>query len=103
VPDGPETCIYNFNTLPYRPHVHYPLGTSTEYADDDYGSGQSTNREEDKRKRVRRPVWEETVIKLSGSFTDEVVTGLIYLGITSVDSVEYSGLVQVAFHVPLRR
>jgi len=32
------------------------------------------------------------VIKLSTTFAKEVVTGLVYLGITSVDGVEYSGL-----------
>ena len=33
------------------------------------------------------------VIKLGTTFAEEVVTGLIYLIVTSVDSVEYSGLV----------
>jgi len=32
------------------------------------------------------------VIKLGTKFTEEVVTGFVYLGITGVDSVEYSGL-----------
>jgi len=32
------------------------------------------------------------VIKLGTTFAEEVVTGLVYLGITNVDSVEYSGL-----------
>lgn len=96
-PDGPKTRIYDFNTLPYRRHSNYPhhshsLGTSTEYAYDDYGSGWSIIREEDKKQWVRRPVWEETVIKPGTTFAEEVVTGLAYLEITSVDSVEYSGL-----------
>ena len=96
-PDGPKTRIYDFNTLPYRRHSNYPhhshaLGTSTEYACDDYGSGWSIIREEDKKQWVRRPVWEETVIKPGTTFAEEVVTGLAYLEITSVDSVEYSGL-----------
>jgi len=33
------------------------------------------------------------VIKLGTTVAEEVVTGLIYLGVTSVDRVEYSGLV----------
>ena len=32
------------------------------------------------------------MIKQSTTFAEEVVTGLVYLGITSVDGVEYSGL-----------
>jgi len=32
------------------------------------------------------------VIKQSTTSVEEVVTGLVYLGITSVDGVEYSGL-----------
>ena len=32
------------------------------------------------------------MIKLGTTFAEEVVTGLVYLGITRVDSVEYSGL-----------
>jgi len=32
------------------------------------------------------------VIKQSITFAEEVVTELVYLGITSVDGVEYSGL-----------
>lgn len=96
-PDGPKTRIYDFNTLPYRRHSNYPHhshshGTSTEYAYDDYGSGWSIIREEDRKQWVRRPVWEETVIKPGTTFAEEVVTGLAYLEITSVDSVEYSGL-----------
>lgn len=98
-PDGPKTRIYDFNTLPYRRHSNYPHhshshshGTSTEHAYDDYGGGWSIIREEDKKKWVRRPVWEETVIKPGTTFAEEVVTGLAYLEITSVDSVEYSGL-----------
>ena len=116
-PDGPKTRIYDFNTLPYRRHANYPHhshshGTSTEYAYDDYGSGWSIIREEDKKQWVRRPVWEETVIKPGTTFAEEVITGLAYLEITSVDSVEYSGLMidgerivgmQVGFHVPSRR
>jgi len=104
--DGPKTRLYDFNTLPYRQHVHYPhhshsRGRSTEYADDNYGSGWSTIREEDKRQWVRRLVWEVLF-----------VTGLAYLKITSADSVEYSGLmtdgerivgVQIGFRVPLWR
>ena len=52
------------------------------------------------------------VIKQSTTFADAVVTGLVYLGITSVYGVEYSGLMidgkrivgmQVGFHSPLRR
>jgi len=67
-----------------------------------------TIREEDKRQRVRRLVWAE----MGTTFDEEVVTGLVYLGITSVDSVEYSRLtidgerivgMQVGFHVPFRR
>jgi len=52
------------------------------------------------------------VTTLGTTFAEEVVTGLVYLGITSVNSVEYSGLMidgkrivgmQVGFHVPFRR
>ena len=52
------------------------------------------------------------MIKLGTTFAEEVVTGLVYLGITSIDGVEYSGLMidgkrivgmQVGFHFPLRR
>jgi len=32
------------------------------------------------------------VIKPGTMFAEEVVTGLVYLGITTVDSAEYSGL-----------
>ena len=32
------------------------------------------------------------VIKLGTTFAEEVVTRLVYLGVTRVDSVEYSGL-----------
>ena len=32
------------------------------------------------------------MITLGTTFAEEVVTGLVYLGIASVDSVEYSGL-----------
>ena len=71
-----------------------------------------TIREEDKRQRIRRLVWAEMVTTLGTTFAEEVVTGLVYLGITSVNSVEYSGLMidgkrivgmQVGFHVPFRR
>jgi len=112
--DGSKTRIYDFNTLPYRRHSNYPhhlhsYGTSTEYAHDDYGGGWSIIREEDKKQWVRRPVWEETVIKPGTTFAEEVITGLPYLEITSVDSVEYSGVMmdgerivgmQVRFRVP---
>jgi len=52
------------------------------------------------------------VIKLSTTFAEEVVTGLVYLGAASVDGVEYFRLMidgrrivgmQVGFHFPLRR
>jgi len=52
------------------------------------------------------------VIKQSTTFAEEVVTGLVYLGVLSVDGVKYSGLMidgkrivgmQVGFHFPLRR
>ena len=84
------------SSVPHRHCAHYRLhshshGTSTGYAYDGYGSRWSTIREEDKRQRVRRLVW-EMVIKLGTKFTEEVVTGFVYLGITGVDSVEYSGL-----------
>jgi hypothetical protein len=114
-PDGPKTRIYDFNTLPYRRQANYPHhthGTFTEYTYDDYGGGWSIIREEDKKQWVRRPVWEETVIKPGTTFAEEVVTGLAYLEITSVDSVEYSGLMidgerivgmQVRFRVPTHR
>jgi len=54
-------------------------------------------------------VWEETVIKLGTTFAEEVATGLSYLRVTSVDSIESPGLtidgerivgMQVGFHVP---
>ena len=76
--DGPRTRIHDFNTLPYRQHVHYIMphshshGTSTEYPYNDYGSGWSTIREEDKRQRVRRLVWVEMVITLGTTFAEVV-------------------------------
>ena len=75
------------------PHHLHSHGTSTEYAYDDHGSGWSTIREEDKRQRVRRLMWAEMVITLGTTFAEEVVTGLVSLGITSVDSIDYSGLI----------
>jgi len=95
--DGPKTQIYDFNTLPYRRHANHPHrshlnGTSTEYADDDCGSGWSTITEQDKRQCARQPVWEETGIKPGQRLQNEVVTRLAYLELTGVDSDEYSGL-----------
>jgi len=51
----------------------------------------STIREEEKRQRVRR-LMREMVNKLGTTFAEEVVTGLVYLGVTNVDSVKYCGL-----------
>jgi len=45
----------------YAHHLH-SHGTSPEYSYDDYGSGWSAIREEDKRQRVRRLVWAEMMI-----------------------------------------
>ena len=52
------------------------------------------------------------MIELRTTFAEEVITGLVYVEITSVDGVEYSGLMvdgkqivgmQVGFHFLLRR
>jgi len=39
------------------------------------------------------------VIKLGTTFAEEVVTGLAYLQITSVDSVVYSGLMELVIMI----